>query len=1258
MKETIVKINEKEIFSRKAGMSYLQIAMLIISSFAFSYLVYESSNVLGEESAPVKSNSSAKNSLIEFIINAITKPMIARVSASALNCCPKTKLNDSCLDFEASSCNSQCSGQCVLSQCRDFANCKLGCCYDNLQGTCDVNTPKVSCDVKGGLWKNSADCNINSVPECRLGCCVLGSNVEFVTSKRCEILAGQRNLETDFRAGITTEGECISLGFQDSRGACMFQDGSCKALTNNECRSLAGKNVFPGVLCTASALNSTCKPTNNTICVEGKDEVYFEDSCGNAANIYDSSKKNDDSYWERVVGKIDACGNESTNGNTGSKTCGNCYYAGGSKCKDYKDAKMDKPNVGEKICADLSCRRAPNLVDALGKVLESKDRRNGESWCVYDSQIGVDDKNSMSRDTVGSRHYRYSCMEGEVKVEPCGDFRNEICTEQSQFDVNGTSVTFSTASCRINTWQSCMEANSKAGGINEQNGTCGTADCFVKKIKIDKKFSFDICAPINKEGFDLSSEGAMKTAEQICGMASQKCTVVYKKKTFGGCEIVENGNCLEPGIFTKQMNELCVSLGDCGGYVNILGEYSDLGYSVKKVGKLSQAIINEYKKNVKPVAGQKVDGARSLEVAGQFGFSAATAAKISQGTSGASGIGMALGTVIGGLGFAVTQGLEIGLGFGFGGVMIGVGVGMIVGSLMAKLMGVTDPGIAIAMTFLGAVAGGLVGYMVLTAWNPVLFGVIIVIIIIMIILGILGGGKCKPVTVEFKCMPWQAPTGGTNCEKCNSGGELKTCSKYKCQSLGAACEFINEGSDKELCITKVNDHKAPVISPNYNILTTGFSYVNVTSSGFSVKQQNGLCIEAFTSLTFGINTDKPSQCKIDLQHRATFDTMENYFGDSNLFLYNHTMGFAMPSVELIMHCANDTNLTEAIVMNQIKNTNIYARCQDVFGNINPSEYAMNFCIRPGPDRTAPYISNAIPLTGTNLAFNTTSKDVTIYTNEPASCRWSKQDKSYDTMENNFVCDDACNPSLMGWKCNAILNNLSLGENNLYFRCKDQPWLEGTANSSKRNANTQSYPYNLKVTETPLTITRIIPNGTIVFGANLAPVDLQVDTAGGIDNGKAWCSYKSGDNWIIFISDFAVAFEDLTSSHTQQGLNLPGGDYILPIKCTDGGDEVYGNATFKLEQDTTTPAIVRIYNSGGSLYLFTNENSECAYSNAHPNCNFIFTNGTQMSGGFSQEHSAEWDTSRTYYVKCRDVWENEPSSCLIRIRAYNDAVTSF
>ena len=52
--------------------------------------------------------------------------------------------------------------------------------------------------------------------------------------------------------------------------------------------------------------------------------------------------------------------------------------------------------------------------------------------------------------------------------------------------------------------------------------------------------------------------------------------------------------------------------------------------------------------------------------------------------------------------------------------------------------------------------------------------------------------------VEFNCHPWQAPSGGNDCEICNDGS--LPCSEYRCRALGQNCEIVNEGTADERCV--------------------------------------------------------------------------------------------------------------------------------------------------------------------------------------------------------------------------------------------------------------------------------------------------------------------------------------------------------------------------------------------------------------------------------------------------------------------------
>ena len=161
-------------------------------------------------------------------------------------------------------------------------------------------------------------------------------------------------------------------------------------------------------------------------------------------------------------------------------------------------------------------------------------------------------------------------------------------------------------------------------------------------------------------------------------------------------------------------------------------------------------------------------------------------------------------------------------------------------------------------------------------------------------------------TIIFTCEPWQAPTGGANCEKCNKQGALP-CSEYQCRSLGQSCELLNPGTDEESC-TWVNRHDVnpPVMKPLNDALLDGYVYApdnTISPPDKGVKVQNtklsSKCAEAFTPLTFGIITNEPAQCRISSLRKNSFDDMALYFGGSNSFKYNHTQVMVLPGADAL-----------------------------------------------------------------------------------------------------------------------------------------------------------------------------------------------------------------------------------------------------------------------------------------------------------------------------------------------------------------------
>jgi hypothetical protein len=284
------------------------------------------------------------------------------------------------------------------------------------------STPQRICSANNGTWANDSKC---AVAQCSLGCCIIGDQGAFVTLTRCKQLSGFYQLETDFRRNIQDEVTCIATAQGEDVGACVYANpellrNECTFTTRSNCRGavlVSGNETnasllatgtrafYKDTLCSAEELGTLCGPSTETTLVDGKDEVYFKDSCGNVANIYDASRYTDKQYWKKVFKKQDSCGYASSNAN--SKTCGNCdYYLGSIGKKATGALGIGQPTYGNYICIDLSCKK--------------EGKKHGESWCATDSPTG------NGQDSVGSRYFKEICLNGEVLTEPCADYRNEV----------------------------------------------------------------------------------------------------------------------------------------------------------------------------------------------------------------------------------------------------------------------------------------------------------------------------------------------------------------------------------------------------------------------------------------------------------------------------------------------------------------------------------------------------------------------------------------------------------------------------------------------------------------------------------------------------------------------------------------------------------------------------------------------------------------------------------------------------------------
>jgi len=1216
-------------------------------------------------------------------------------------CCEKTKSGGWCQNLPSSQCNP--SFQSAPTSCEATSFCRLGCCYDSSEGICMENTPQKVCEDSQGIWRDSASCDI---PQCELGCCILGVQAAFTTSQRCRTLSKFYNLDVDFKKNVGNEIECINLASLSDEGACVYEIDfarTCKFATRQECKKIAegmsledrtvtsNATFYKDYLCSSSELNTNCAPTTQTTCVDGKDGVYFVDSCGNPANIYDSEKANEQAYWNKIVKKENSCGYGNTNGNANSKTCGNCDYFYSSICKKVGRGET-QPVYGSYICKNLDCKLEDGTI-----------KKNGESWCYHDKPAG-------KSDSVGSRYFRYACINGNVILEPCDDFRQEVCLESS---IEG----FSQAGCIVNRWQDCVLQTDKIDCENTDKRDCKWT---IAENKVAENGTI-ACIPKNAPGLEFWNEESTK---QVCNAGSVTCTIKEKKSLLTGWdwECKENCECLTES-WRKEMEAKCSSLGDCGVKVNWVGTSSvkrnlwnieSLLPIIKVARALSILALKNFEKGV--VSGEN-GGAKQPEAATKTeqkttetelqkqpsqpqiisNPTGETAAKkliphISTGwvtnkyTVGENTIaynhgtnnfdvfdkdGKNLGTyriqdnqvqkLTGAVGNrkwekgelpegitnddinqiasqtpVVGWGATIGKSLGAAIAAYGA-VQMIMAMVAPEEDALVDPisyAAAIGVGVGRAIALG--GKSTAAQWG---WGLLAAAITFW-----LAYKDEREKEVAFECLPYEPPVGGKDCEKCNS--DEMPCTEYRCKALGQACQIINKGTTEEKCVwVNPRDVTSPVISPNENVLTLGYKYILGSAGGirppaigFRIAREDGSCLKAFTPVTFGINTDEPTSCKADYNHTLSFGNMTYYFGGSNTLKYNHTQVLSVPGTANI----NSQNPT----IKSDGEYNLFIRCQDANGNSNAEEYVVKFCVEKGPDVTPPRIEATSIMNGMPVRYNANEMPLEIYLNEPAECRWSRIDKNYESMEGNFSCPQRVEQmnARMLYTCKTTLTGIKNQEDNKYYiRCKDQP--VGVAEKD-RNTNQESYEFVLKGTK-PLDIVKIGPNETVRGATTLVPVYLSVETDNGYNFGDSICFYGTSKE-----QENVKFFETGTNKHSQR-LDLPAGIHTYYIKCVDlGGNTDYESVRFRVEVDQKPPVVARVYQYEGNLMVKTDEISECAYnSNSETKCNFKISEGINMPYSNSTEHATPWEVGKTYYIKCADSSGNEPlpTECSIIVK---------
>ena len=1233
-----MKLKMKRCLELSFLITLIQIFLIINAIPAQSHIISQSDFSVND----LGINNYSENFIPEltgFFISLLSIKQIGVVSAQGneeFNCCVQTNNGAICQDISSKSISPTDSNSCsnpLSGKCEETIECEIGTCIYNDGLSCAANSPKQECEDREGTWKKGATYEIQ---ECIKGACVLAGDIEYVTEKQCVLLSESRGLEIDFRPGIS-EFEFESISNSIPKGACLLQGTDCRFVTIIECDNMNG-NFFEDLLCSNTNLATNCGPSDQTMCVD--DKIYFVDTCGNPANIYDSSKVNPDenlNYWE-VVSEPEC--NIDLNDPDSIKSCGNCNIFLSSQCSEDSNEEVF---YGDYICKNLRC------TDENGK-----SRLNGEKWCVYDGFIGD------GKDTVGSEHWIASCNNGKVEVNSCGSYRGLIC-EQTIIEENDLSL--STASCVVNEALKCLSYRPEEKSCSEN------AHCLIKNIDVDENFKFSVCSSEYPRGFDAEET---RDSKIICSLANVECKVVYKKG-FSGWKCIDNCNC-ERETFTEQMNDLCTSLGDCGSYVNYIGKGTE-NIQVENAPSIDFA---RYKSYANVVKGQYVDATKRSNAVSPIrtslnGYLPEEANEL-LGDIGAIGAGYGIklvnayfAPVVFDFGPSTTAGIsgvkaELSNLFSasslnsFGVSAVSGFIGGFVADFVIDLFGLQGTGaqivslaIQIGFSALGSAISAELGFGGISWGAAGLVGIIALAVIAIVIA--LGIGKTKIVTVKFSCLPWQPPVGSGDCRKCNEDPS-KTCTNYRCDSLGKACILINEHTTNPICQSSEKESNPPVISP-LKVKTQGYEFKNQKSMSVKVRKANGDCIQEFIPVEFTLEINEYSQCKWSLNPTANYESMNKFSAEGTDYSLIHGFGIEGLSVSLL----EANNISGDLISGFIGDLNVYVRCQDSFGNFNLNEYVINFCINSGPDLTPVDHSFTVthPPSEDTLAYDVNEINLTMWINEPAECKYNIiSGKNYNEMANSFNClNGLTERELFGWPCFANLTKLQ-NQDKFYIKCKDQPWKTGDEDSL-RNINTEDFVYTVYESESELKIDLIYvtfneldiylnqDNTTEIKGDGSSfSIDLKVETSGGSNAGTSLCAYESNNDFIAF-------FDSNSNTHKQE-LNLVNGVYNIPIECIDSaGNEASGYANFNLQIDNSPPKVVRVYYKSGGLSLTTDELAKCYVSfDEVKQCGFNINNADEITSVFSKEHSISWFTDKTYYIKCVDLFDNQNPSCAIKV----------
>ncbi len=1163
---------------------------------------------------------------------------------------------------------------------------ELGCCFEKNSGLCTQRTDRNLCTAPDGEFSTSPDCSADS--RCQRGCCVTGINTKYETERTCQIISRDLGIEMDFQP--ITEEECYAIALGIDTGACVFDDGydkTCTFTTREICENDEGE-FKKNVLC--SAVVAGYSRTEKTTCYPQIDgSVHYVDNHENPDELkekcdYTQGKICRQTSETTAICKDFNCDNGKKHGESwcvneefdlvGARDlrqyCLNNEIIT-EPCEDYKgqvcvggkcienpwyicmDAGTDKEACDEKYCMMYDGTRGagtanPNLfMYKIGSV-------DGHLITRWPAQIGEeyglskgDGSKTIITDGTTTAELGFDKISAEdankvtYRIQNAGDYNFDYASGnvKAQLVLADGSVVESVALPKVGwseEWDN-IESSSSGQEISEYNN--------LKKELMEnpEKGMASICVPKIPGGFPFwpesfgsdsgSSIEVYDTSKEYCGTAS----VEPIKMTFAFHANDQGQNWMVPEE-TSNPNDF--------GYAGIFDMNGDNWYKQTSYTIGCKENNQLYKmgwedENCKAIIGDLDKKYTSADDTCNFANCVLFGKGKYPGMPLASwvvpylkGRCQSLGDCDGKSNWIEVRGSGNSLGK-IGEADIGGGSStQFSGSTTRRGDGTNCEQYNDGLTSNAQESGILKNCRnkegsclcdVYTASSKSSSS------------GSAGGGNyyyipCKSIggqkiacTLEYSCKPFKAPKGNSNCRKC--GEDKVPCTEYRCKSLGQGCEYYEPaGADKGYC-EKAEDYNMPRILSH------------------TVNPQSP--IPPYSSVNLTLETDETTFCKFEVGGGSTaYEDMKYDFGET--WSRKHQAVLNIPGRRSL----ENENISEYDLINDEGIYDVYVKCEDLAGNPTLKGYLIRFEVDKKPDTTAPLMSDFNPPTNGYIKHGLTAKKISFKLNEPAECKWSKQDDSFAAMSNSFVCDTVASDTgvINGYKCEGTLteiSNITGSESKYYIKCKDQPYLEGQETDIyKRNANSKSMVYVLRASP-ELKIISTSPRTDVKKGKADQTALIEAITSGGGQNGRAICRFGlSGYN------NFMEKFNNTNSTmHNHRTENLSAGAYDLKITCEDESENIVNaSAKFNFAIDSETPRITRAYYSQdeNALRVITNEDSQCKFSTSiSEKCNFGWDSASaKLMSGAGKIHTTEWVENTDYYIKCADFFGNLVSGCTI------------